>query len=114
MIKEEVNVKEIRITTTDVLKLDTEITPELKQEGIARDIIRYVQGLRKQAGFELDDKIAVAIKTDNQEIKSAIATYTEILMSSLQASSIVEALEDADAAEEVQLDGKGITIAVKK
>ncbi|HSX24385.1 MAG TPA: class I tRNA ligase family protein [Candidatus Andersenbacteria bacterium] len=114
MIKEEVNVKEIRLTSGDALQLDTAITPELKQEGIARDIIRYVQGLRKQAGYALDDKISVALHTDNKEILDAIATHKETVISALQATNIVDVLEDADAIEEVKLEGELVTIAVKK
>ena len=72
MIQEEVNVKEVRIVSGDELKLDTTITLELKAEGIARDLIRHVQGLRKQAGYALDDKIVVGIKTDAKEILDAI------------------------------------------
>ena len=114
MIKEEVNVKEVKVSAIDTMKLDTEITAELKQEGIIRDLIRYVQGLRKQAGYALDDKITVGLKTDNQEILDAVTSYKEMLMSALQATSIVDVLEDADASEEVKLSGATVIISVKK
>lgn len=114
MIKEETNVKEIKISAVDTLRLDTEITSQLKQEGIIRDLIRYVQGLRKQAGYALDDKIVVGLKTDNQEIADSITTHTEMFAEALQATSIVDALEDADASEEVKVNGSSVRIAVKK
>jgi len=57
LIKEEVNVKEITFDKT--LKLDTEITPELKEEGIIREVIRQIQEMRKKAKFKPKDKILV-------------------------------------------------------
>lgn len=114
MIKEEVNVKEVKISAIDAMKLDTEITPSLKQEGIIRDLIRYVQGLRKQAGYALDDKITVGLKTDNQEILDAVSSYKEMLTTALQATGIVDVLENADASEEVNLSGATAIISVKK
>jgi len=57
LIKEEVNVK--KITFGKVLKLDTKITPELKEEGIIREIIRNIQEMRKKANLKPKDKILV-------------------------------------------------------
>ena len=114
MIKEEVNVKEAKISAIDSMKLNTEITPALKQEGIIRDLIRYVQGLRKQAGYALDDKITVGLQTDNQEILEAVASYKEMLASALQATDIVDAVENPDAQEEVKLNSATAVISVKK
>ncbi|OGY37066.1 MAG: hypothetical protein A3E36_01610 [Candidatus Andersenbacteria bacterium RIFCSPHIGHO2_12_FULL_45_11b] len=114
MIQEEVNVKEVRIVSGDELKLDTTITLELKAEGIARDLIRHVQGLRKQAGYALDDKIVVGIKTDAKEILDAIDAHKEIVATALQAISIVDVLENADAQEDAMIGGATVTIGVKK
>ncbi|MFH1423873.1 MAG: class I tRNA ligase family protein [Candidatus Nealsonbacteria bacterium] len=57
LIKEEINVKEIVFGKE--LKLDTEITPELKEEGTIRDVIRQIQEMRKKAGLKPQDKISV-------------------------------------------------------
>jgi isoleucyl-tRNA synthetase len=40
-----------------VVALDTHVSPELKQEGQAREVVRRVQDLRKTAGFEISDRI---------------------------------------------------------
>jgi len=50
LIKEEINVKEIVFGKN--IKLDTKITPKLKNEGIIRDLIRFIQGMRKDGGLE--------------------------------------------------------------
>ncbi|KKS38949.1 MAG: Isoleucine-tRNA ligase [Parcubacteria group bacterium GW2011_GWA2_42_14] len=57
LIKEEVNVKEI--TFGKELKLDTVITPELKEEGMMREIVRNIQEMRKDLGLHPRDKIRV-------------------------------------------------------
>jgi len=57
LIKDEVNVK--KITFGKTLKLDTKITPELKEEGIVREVIRHIQEMRKKAGLKPRDKILV-------------------------------------------------------
>ena len=57
LIREEVNVK--KITFGKTLKLDTKITPELKEEGQVREVIRHIQEMRKEAKFKPRDKILV-------------------------------------------------------
>ncbi|MBZ1345291.1 MAG: class I tRNA ligase family protein [Candidatus Nealsonbacteria bacterium] len=57
LIKEEVNVKEIVFGKT--FKLDAKITPELKEEGAVREVIRQIQEMRKKAGLKPKDKISV-------------------------------------------------------
>ncbi|MCJ7829690.1 class I tRNA ligase family protein [Patescibacteria group bacterium] len=70
LIKDELNVKEVELkegppageASKGELKveLDTQITPELKAEGEARELIRQIQDLRKKTGCRLDEKIKVA------------------------------------------------------
>ncbi len=112
MIQEEVNVKEVIVS--DSFALDTAMTPELKQEGTARDIIRFGQSLRKQAGYALDDRITFSFATEDDEIRAAFETHKEMITSALQADSIVDVLESPDASEEVMVDGAAVQIGVKK
>ena len=46
--------------------LDLEVTPELRREGLARDLVRAVQDLRKAAGLEVADRIELAVKADGE------------------------------------------------
>ncbi len=57
LIKDEVNVREI--VFGKAFKLDTKITPELKEEGIIREIVRQIQQMRKKAGLKPQDKILI-------------------------------------------------------
>ena len=62
LVIDEINVKEI-VEGTEIA-LDTTLTPELKQEGLLRDLIRHVQDLRKQNGFTPNDRAVLTIATD--------------------------------------------------
>jgi len=66
LIKEEVNVKEIIFDSaieTDVL-LDSNISPELKEEGIMRDIVRAIQEMRKAKKLNPGDLVGLVVDTD--------------------------------------------------
>ncbi|MFH0863664.1 MAG: isoleucine--tRNA ligase [Candidatus Gottesmanbacteria bacterium] len=84
LIKDEVNVKNLEIKvnksieTIDVsaTKLDTKITPELREEGELRDLIRDIQGLRKEQGLKPDDKITVQVPVKFKKFKDDISSRT--------------------------------------
>jgi hypothetical protein len=64
LISSELNIKEIHWESKGndaqtQVRLDTTITPKLKAEGDARDLVRQIQDLRKKAGCRLDEKIVV-------------------------------------------------------
>jgi len=63
IVREEINVKEIK-TGQKENKLDINITLELKNEGMARELVRAIQDLRKKSGFSPQDKINLMIETD--------------------------------------------------
>ena len=77
VLKEEVNVKEIIFDSEikEEIELDTEITPELKMEGVLRDLTRLIQGLRQDAGYQPKDKII--FMAEGPEELSAILTKNE-------------------------------------
>lgn len=62
IIKDELNVKEIKVGAE--ISLDTNITPELKEEGIYREVLRSVQDARKEASLVPSDMVTISIDTD--------------------------------------------------
>ncbi len=62
-----------------VVVLATEITEELLAEGLARDLVRAIQDHRKLIGLEFTDRIAVALETDNPELKKATEDWIEYI-----------------------------------
>lgn len=97
VLKDELNVKDVTVRpdqTTDA-ELDTTLTPELKQEGAIRDLIRTVQSLRKQAGLEPEDRITLTI-SETADIQHVVETYTDDITTTAGVTSIVFADNDGD------------------
>ena len=78
------------------IALDIEISEELKQEGIARELVNRIQNLRKSSGFEITDKITVQIEK-NVETDEAVKNFGDYISNQVLASSISieDKLEDA-------------------
>ena len=79
-------------TATGVLRsggfvvLDTEVTPELAAEGLARDLVRAVQQARRDAGLEVSDRIALTIG-GNDEVVAAATTHRDLITGETLATS---------------------------
>ena len=101
--------------------LDTAITPELRLEGWAREIVRGVQDLRKKAGYQVEDRIKVSWEVtapgsgSDDGLPSAFEvfeTYGEYISGETLADELTAAAADgADRTAEVKLDG-GRTVAI--
>jgi isoleucyl-tRNA synthetase len=59
--------------------LDTTVTPELRAEGLSRVVISRIQRLRKEAGLDVSDRIAVVVEADD-EIKAAVVQFRDRIM----------------------------------
>ena len=88
--------------------LDIEITEELKNEGMARLIIKRIQALRKDSGFEITDRISVVLE-QKPELESAVAAFGEHIASQVLANS----LEFGDAQEGSEQDFGDFSAKVK-
>ncbi|OQA02358.1 MAG: Isoleucine--tRNA ligase [Bacteroidetes bacterium ADurb.Bin408] len=95
--------------------LDTTITPELKEEGIAREIINRIQNLRKEKGFEVTDKINVAIQ-HHDEINSAIHNNISYICAEILADDIqiVECIQQESADEVEVIDNLTTKIVIER
>ena len=68
--------------------LDITITAELKQEGIARELVNRIQNIRKDSGFEVTDKIKVILQ-QNAELQEAVVANQEYIKSETLTESLV-------------------------
>jgi isoleucyl-tRNA synthetase len=92
--------------------LDTNLTPELKREGIARELIRHIQNARKTAGLNVDDRISLRAESDSEEVMKAFSDFKdEIYRETL---TISELTGDAQHSEEVKLDDSTAQISLSK
>lgn len=96
------------------VSLDLEITPELKAEGIAREIVHQVQNVRRDNGLDVTDRISLAV-AGPQEVLDALQDYEVYVKEELLAESISyasgEALEDWKT---VGVDGADVSVLVTK
>ena len=79
--------------------LDIEITPELKNEGMSRLIIKRIQAMRKESGFEITDRISVEIE-EQADLRKAVEAFGEHIASQVLANSLTM----GDAAEGIETD----------
>ena len=98
----EVELADVEIATEDMpgwlvanegnltVALDIEVTDELRQEGIARELVNRIQNLRKSNGYEITDKIAVTIES-NDEVNTAVANFKDYIAAQVLAQSLIVA-----------------------
>ncbi|MGE9311969.1 isoleucine--tRNA ligase [Niabella sp. CJ426] len=93
------NLNEVDINSEDIpgwtvaskgaltVALDITITPELQQEGDAREFVNRIQKIRKDSGFELTDKINVVIDT-NETLKESLTAYKDYICAEILAENL--------------------------
>ena len=96
----------------DFVALDVNISEELQRAGLLRDIIRQCQVFRKEAGFEVSDKIFLEFTTDSELATSVIADNREQLCHDLLAEIV--AVDAPDYTGNIDLDAVKITVKLKK
>jgi len=94
VIADELNVKEVYIGSD--LVLDTVITPELEKEGQARELIREIQKMRKEAGLNPEDKIKLNIPEESKDVyedfQEEIKNITNVIDVSFGGEIVIEKL----------------------
>ena len=114
LIKDELNVKEVVVGKDSaelVVEFDTTLTPQLKQEGMARELIRKLNDLRKKSGLTIDDRISVSIFSESELVKTTINNFGEEIKNSVQADKIT--LEE-NGGEEINLKEQIVKLAITK
>jgi isoleucyl-tRNA synthetase len=93
------------------IALDITITPELKQEGIAREIVNRVQNIRKGRDYDITDKINLTFES-NCEIDDALKTFGDYISRQVLAASLTVVPSLNDTAEELDLDGVNVKVEI--
>ena len=131
IMAEELNVKEIRWiesldehladydVTEGVIKpeswveISKHLTPELKREGLMREVIRHVQSARKKAGLQVDDRIELGITSSDSEITQSVDMFADTIKAETLAVKLGSAADDMGKYD-VKVDGKPVEIYLKK
>jgi isoleucyl-tRNA synthetase len=94
--------------------LETELPPWLVEEGLARDLVRQIQVMRKDADFRVEERIAVGIAGADEQVGRAIEAHRSFIMEQVLAESMDGGLESADARGEVQVGDATLTISLRR
>lgn len=132
IIQEELNLKELTVSSAKVdadksflenwkngtfqqgnqIDIDFELTPELKREGMMREVVRLVQNARKQAGLNVDDRIDLSLQTDDDELQKAIDEHGETIKTETLASSFGDVVEGYNT--DAKIEGSALSVSLKK
>ena len=96
--------------------LDVEVTPELRREGLSRELVNRIQNLRKSSGFEVTDRIHTMVYSSDGALSDALEVYGDYVKSQTLSLSIgLEAFEKAPAdAAEVEWTEGTIKLTIKR
>ncbi|HUQ21331.1 MAG TPA: class I tRNA ligase family protein, partial [Gemmatimonadaceae bacterium] len=95
--------------------IDPQVTPELRAEGLAREIVSRIQKMRKETGLAVSDRIALWI-AGPPEIEGAIRTHSEWIADEVLAKEIHigTELDPNNATQSVDIDGQPVNVALKR
>ena len=115
VILEELNVRELSHSKSKQksVSLDTNITPTLKKEGIAREVVRFVQNARKQAGLQVDDRIELSLTTGDTAIADAIEQNQDYICAETLCINVVDSVIDGYS-DEARIGDATVQIALRK
>lgn len=134
VIKEELNVRGISVrneSSTDLFTqeyvdltksdtfespiiLDLELTPELKQEGLMREIVRHVQNARKQAGLDVDDRINLDLGSSVEAVLEAVEAFKDDITAETLATSLTTGIKEYAYSEVVKVEGHELSVSLEK
>lgn len=112
----EMTIEDVEITSEDIpgwlvasegkltIALDITITDELRQEGIARELINRIQNIRKDSNFDVTDKVVITLQK-HAEIDAAIANFKDYIAGQTLATDIILA-ETVNNGVEIDLDNE--------
>ena len=94
------------------MALDTQLTDPLRREGLAREVVRALNDLRKTAGFEIADRVHVTLAADDT-ITSAVAEHHDWIAAEVLATTLVIGTPERDA-HELGIDGASLQVGITR
>ena len=108
VVKEELNVKEVCLGGE--LSLDLELTPELKKEGLMREVVRVIQSARKKADLNVDDRIKLNLSSDSDILNDVVAEFKDAIAE--EVLSTVWSDEELSYSESVKIEGEELSLSL--
>ncbi len=115
IIVEELNVKEVFTHSraeTPLVVVNLEISPELRREGLMREVIRHIQNARKQAGLQIDDRINLSLQANGKLLES-ITMFESVIAGETLAKSVAYKGEYSYTAV-ISVEGHDLKLSLEK
>ncbi len=121
IVLDEVNIKKIDFVQDLSLEgqpvntkvgVELTITPELKREGLMREVIRHVQSARKEAGLNVDDHIFLSLTAEDKDLQQAIIEHSQTIATETLAEDISDATYDYETT--VKVEGSDLKLSLRK
>ena len=113
LIKDEVNVKEVicKEGNGDLsVELDINITSELKQEGLLRELVRTINNMRKQAGLTINDKIEIKYNSLDENVKNIFNKFSN----ELKKQTLADEISVGENLEEIKINNIKLNLGISK
>ncbi len=112
ILMDELNVKAVEIGPA--VMIDETLTPELRREGLMREVVRFVQNARKDAGLQVDDRIKLVLATEALELARAIKEHTDTVLAETLATELVDVPQGLAYAAQVKVGDFRLDIELQK
>ncbi len=91
-----------------------EITPELRAEGLMREIIRHIQASRKKAGLNVDDRIKLNFSSENEDLSGAFKKFVQEISKEVLSEKAEFSNDELEFSQTVKIEGGEAKISLKK
>ena len=88
---------DVTVEGNTIVKMDLEITPELEKEGIAREISRFLNQMRKDANFSVEARVHLKYQTESGELRTIMQEFSSFL----QDEALICSFEEGDPEGEI-------------
>ena len=117
IISRALNVKEVLVENSKVdeliIDLDTNITPDLKLEGITRTLIRNLNNCRKKKKLSPSNRINLYISSDNEQVLEALDKYENKIKKSIQADNIINSITEKMEIQKFKIDDDTVEVSLE-
>jgi isoleucyl-tRNA synthetase len=94
--------------------IDTTLTHELIQEGLAREFVRTIQAMRKEAGFNIEDRILTRYETASELVREMLRAFSDYIKRETLSKELVEGNGAEGFSSESQVEGESVRITIER
>ena len=105
---------DVTVEGNTIVKMDLEITPELEKEGIAREISRFLNQMRKDADFSVEARVHLKYQTSSEELKNIMQSFSTFLQEEALIQNFEEGTPEGEIVSTFESDKGEIVISLQR